>query len=144
MKKRVEIAGLGLFLAACTTVGPDYESPKPVVALEFRGVDAGNDVGRVRPDWWEAFADAQLTGYIRDAVESNHDIEMARARVREARALRRVAGSRSAPSVGAGVSYESFETSENDVLGSRGFGRIDDELFEGSFDASWEIDVFGG
>jgi len=144
MKKRIGIAGPSILLAACTAVGPDYESPDTDLAPGFHGADAAGHGGSVRPDWWEVLDDARLTGYVRDAVESNHDLEIGRARIREARALRRVASSRSLPGVGAGASHQSFETSENDVLGSRGLGRIDDDLFDASFDAQWEIDVFGG
>ena len=135
---------LGLLLAACVTVGPDYRRPEPELAHAFHGAETSEHGGAVRPAWWEAFDDERLTGYVRDAVERNHDVAGGRARIREARALRRFAGARSLPSVGAGASFQSFETSENGVLGSLGAGRIDDELFEGSFDARWEIDVFGG
>jgi NodT family efflux transporter outer membrane factor (OMF) lipoprotein len=144
MKKRIATAGLFLLLAACTAVGPDYARPEPDFAPGFHAADAAAQTAAVRADWWEAFDDPQLAGYVRDAVESNNDVAVGRARIREARALRRSASSRSLPRVAAGASYQSFETSENGVLGSRGLGRIDDDLYEGSFDAVWEVDVFGG
>ena len=144
MKHYTSIASIGLLLAGCTVVGPDYEKPEPALAPEFHGAGGEEQGGPVRPDWWMALGDEQLAGYIRDAVESNHDLERAQARVREARALRRAESSRFLPSVGVGAAYQRFESSENGVLGSRGLGGIDDDLFEGSFDASWEIDLFGG
>ena len=78
MKKQVGIVGLGLLLAACTTVGPDYKRPDPGMASEFHGADVEAQTGSVRPDWWEVLDDPQLTDYIRDAVERNHDLEVAR------------------------------------------------------------------
>ena len=68
MKNRIAIAGLGLLLTACAAVGPDYESPMPDLSSGFHGVDGAERSGPVRSDWWEALEDAQLTGYIRDAV----------------------------------------------------------------------------
>lgn len=142
MRRHDGIAALFLSLAGCNAVGPSYERPDPPLPPGFHG--AGDAGDAVRPDWWLALGDAQLAALVADAVENNHELEVARARVREARALRRFAGSRSLPSVGAGASYRAFETSENGVLGSTGVGRIDDDLFELAFDASWEVDVFGG
>ncbi|NJO12698.1 MAG: hypothetical protein HC872_03625, partial [Gammaproteobacteria bacterium] len=42
--------------------------------------------------FWTVFGDAVLDGLIADALQSNHDLRIAAARLREARALRRDAG----------------------------------------------------
>jgi NodT family efflux transporter outer membrane factor (OMF) lipoprotein len=66
---------------------------------------------------------------IRDAVSNNLDLRAAGARVREARALRGVTASRGKPQL--------------DGLAIASPGHPQD-LYDAGFDASWEIDVFGG
>ncbi len=71
-------------LAGCT-VGPDYKRPgvEAPPAWRYAAETTGSlaDLG-----WWEVFQDAVLQGYIRTALEENKDLQVAVARVAEARA----------------------------------------------------------
>ena len=142
MTKHIILTQFSLFLVGCAAVGPSYKSPDLALSPDFHGGGGQEPGDTVRADWWEVLSDAQLVGYIQDAVTDNHDLKRAQARIREARALRRVASSRFLPSLNSSGSYQVSESSGNGVLGSRGGGGGD--LFEAAFDASWEIDVFGG
>ena len=125
-----------LIVAGCATVGPDYK--RPALALQSEFDDAGGQVrsDKIRPDWWAVFGDAQLVGYTRDAVKNNHDLKVAHARIREARAIRRNVRSRFQPGIGFGSSYDAFEFSHNGPTGSQGLAGIDDDLFEAG--AVWD------
>lgn len=151
---RAGVAVLALLTAGCT-VGPDYRRPDtPVPAMwseaRYDGIDTGPaDLAR----WWEEFNDPVLTGLANRAAGSSLDLRAAEARIREARALRRVAESGAWPSVDVSGSYSRSRTSENAIApSSQGSGgspffrgsNNGENLFRSGFDSSWEIDVFGG
>ena len=103
--------------------------------------------------WWEEFNDPVLTRLVNRAAGTNLDLRLAESRIREARALRRVAESGAWPSVDVSGSYSRSRTSENAIApSSQGSGgspffrgsNNGQDLFRSGFDSSWEIDVFGG
>ncbi|MFN0133040.1 MAG: efflux transporter outer membrane subunit [Phycisphaerales bacterium] len=133
-------------LAGCT-VGPNYAEPKSpappawTVPLE-RGLSAeAAEVGA----WWRVLADPALDGLIERSLAGNHDVRIAAARVREARAQRGVAGSLRSPTIDAGASYSRTRSSPNSRFGNFAAGSDTDgvDLYQAGFDASWEIDLFG-
>ena len=92
--------------------------------------------------WWTTFDDQLLMSLIRRTVASNLTLRQAEARVREARASRRIAAADLWPQIGAAGSYTRIRTSKNG-LSTGGPGRMFN-LFQTGFDANWEVDVFGG
>ena len=138
---------LPLLLLGCTggpKVGPDYEPPKAETQvpqkLEATGSPVASAAGivagaPVNSDWWVTFGDPQLTALITSAVSSNLDLQMAESRVREARAARGITAGAFAPQVGVG-------TTRGKVQGQTGDANYG--YTTPSFEASWEIDVFGG
>jgi NodT family efflux transporter outer membrane factor (OMF) lipoprotein len=151
---RAGVAVLALLTAGCT-VGPDYRRPDtPVPAMwseaRYDGIDTRPaDLAR----WWEEFNDPALTQLVLRAAGSNLDLRLAEGRIREARALRRVAESGAWPSVDVSGTYSRSRTSENAIApSSQGSGdspffrgsNNGQDLFRSGFDSSWEIDVFGG
>jgi NodT family efflux transporter outer membrane factor (OMF) lipoprotein len=139
-------AALGL-LSACT-VGPDYQAPAPSLPGSYRNPLA--EVPQTQVDlsrWWLVFKDSELDGLIGEATQANNDIRLAGARVREARALAGVAGSRLLPQVSAGAAYSRERLSANSPQGrivEGAGGRLEGNLFTAGADMNWEIDVFGG
>jgi NodT family efflux transporter outer membrane factor (OMF) lipoprotein len=154
MKLWALFLGIGL-LAGCA-VGPDYRRPDAQVASTWQeaqqsGIDPrSTDLTR----WWAAFNDPLLNSLVERAVRSNLDLRQAEARIREARASRAVTASGAWPAIDASGSYTRSRTSENAFSSfspgssdSTSFGGSPGEvrdLFRTGFDASWEIDVFGG
>jgi NodT family efflux transporter outer membrane factor (OMF) lipoprotein len=141
---------LTMLLAGCATVGPDYGEPQVAVPASFVEPSA---IGETQLDhWWHGFGDAQLTGLVEQALKQNLDIEMARARIGEARALEGVAGAGSLPQVAAEASVTRQRISENAIPappgaggGGGSFGLPGQEFttWRAGFDASWELDLFG-
>ena len=148
------IAASAGLLTACT-VGPDYVSPKLVMPASFTEHIGSATSEATRPQtsntsndaWWEGFDDATLNALMTDALRSAPDVAIAEARVREARALRGIAGADQYPSAEAGAEYDRTHGSANVPIGvpPGGLGPgANGNLWQAGFDASWEIDVFGG
>ncbi len=79
MDKRAAFASLILpFLFSGCTIGPDYARPASSHPETFR--DANGSV-RVQNDWWREFGDPLLLAAVEEALEANHDLRSARARV---------------------------------------------------------------
>jgi multidrug efflux system outer membrane protein len=131
-----------VFILGCT-VGPNYRKPEPVVPTNWGEQER---VGiRTTPldvvRWWTLFGDKELDSLIDRAVRSNIDLKLAEARIREARAQLKIAGSQAFPTVDTSASYTHLRQSEHNI-GSQAGAEYD--LFLAGFDASWEIDLFGG
>ena len=75
-------------LAGCK-VGPDYKSPDTRVSGAFAATQASTQAATAPAvdlaTWWETFDDPMLDKLINRAVESNLDIQLATARLRQAR-----------------------------------------------------------
>ncbi len=145
------LAAICLLLASCSAVGPDYAEPKPPVADHFteatRPTAQASDAPFVDDAWWTHFGDATLDALIAQALESAPDLAAAQARVREARALQGVAGANRYPTADAGGLYARNLGSDNVPTGvpPGGLGPgIHSNLWQAGFDATWEIDIFGG
>lgn len=130
-------------LSGCVMVGPDYKAPATGTPAAWHRLDAGKEVvrGEAVGDisrWWRGLNDPLLAELVDDALQSSPDMRLAQARLREARARRTVARSGLYPEVGASATASRSKSSEE--IGS-GDTR---NAFSAGFDASWEIDVFGG
>jgi len=153
-------AGLGILLslfAVGCTVGPNYQRPQTPVPQTWAQDSNGLTADPVNvAQWWTLFDDAQLGSLVDRAVRSNKDLQLAEARIRQARAQRRVAASSGLPMLNANGSYSRIKRSSafssslgagttggtSGFFGGTGSGGLD--LFQTGLDASWEIDVFGG
>lgn len=141
------LAGLSLLITGCA-VRPRYQRPPVSVAQnwsapETRGIGSGEPVA----EWWTSFNDPELTTLIRRAVEGNLDLQLAAARVTEARAAWGIARAALLPAVSAGASAtrnrQRALAAPANATGSVRTAQIELNNFEGHFDASWEFDVFG-
>ncbi|HEY2070674.1 MAG TPA: efflux transporter outer membrane subunit [Rhizomicrobium sp.] len=154
-----------LLLTGCT-VGPDYVKPDVATAPAFQELGgkspystpvAGEaDLSR----WWMQFGDAELQKLIAEALRSNLDLLTAASRVREAREQEIVAGAAGLPQVNASgnairlhsnsslTSKLGGGSSSSGSSGSSGSaapsGPMDVTLYSVGFDATWEVDIFGG
>ncbi len=134
---------LGLVLAGCAAVGPDYVRVEPEAPDAWHGVlDGGLAAEAADHDalarWWIVLGDPLLTSLESRAVEGNLDLKRALARLGEARARRGLTRAELYPTVGVGAAATKSRSSEN-----VGTGREID-LYQAGFDAGWELDVFGG
>jgi multidrug efflux system outer membrane protein len=93
--------------------------------------------------WWRGFNDPELNRLVELAVAANDDLRIATARVIEARALRTEAVLNALPIVQSGASYTNMLASKDSEPGNTRNQRHL-ALFTAGFDATWEVDVFGG
>lgn len=141
---------LALLLAGCT-VGPDYREPQVAVQPAYLEAPGSGQADLTR--WWRGFSDAQLNSLVEQALRQNLDIELAAARIREARAFERSTGATGLPQVSAEASVTRQRISENAIPvppgagggggGSVGLPGTEFTTFRAGFDASWELDLFG-
>ncbi|MGR8936136.1 MAG: TolC family protein, partial [Gammaproteobacteria bacterium] len=146
---RLKIAillGIGLPLLTSCTVGPDYRRPKTVLPNTWTKTAAGlADSGkRDTARWWQTFNDPLLADLIAQAKTGNKDIYQAEARLREARARRRLAAAELLPTSSMNMSGSKIGSSKQTgfSVGSTGIGKTY-ELYKHGLEANWELDVFG-
>ncbi|WP_129641618.1 efflux transporter outer membrane subunit [Peristeroidobacter agariperforans] len=139
VSKKLSVLAVSAVLAACA-VGPDYQRPETKSPDEFVSTDATQfATADVEGDFWKAFNDEQLNSLIEEALAANHDIRIATARLREARAIRGEAQLDFAPTVTASAGQTESRGSARQALG---FAR-DQDYYDAGFDAFWELDFFG-
>lgn len=130
---------LGLGLGGCAAVGPDYVAPStPAVPAAWSAASATATEAAPTPElatWWEHLGDPTLSDLVTRAMRANADIRRAQARLTQARALRDVAGAQRAPAVSAGLAGGASRTGNAP-------GTV--QSYSAGFDASWELDLFGG
>jgi NodT family efflux transporter outer membrane factor (OMF) lipoprotein len=150
-----------LGLAACT-VGPNYTNPDLPVPATYVGPQGAPPPGQaIDPaHWWEAFDDPKLTDLIGRALKDNPDMASAASRVRQARLGEIQARAQYKPVVNADANATDVKFSKNAGFATlarafsgggnggppSGVALPGDSIktFAVGFDASWELDVFGG
>jgi NodT family efflux transporter outer membrane factor (OMF) lipoprotein len=137
---------LGLVLGGCA-VGPDYHRPA-VVGTDSNWTAGASAASNAPVDVapWSALDDAVLTGLIEAAVAHNLDVREAQANLRAARAQRDAAAGHELPDLNASASAGEQQISANGELPVNHIPQFDRRfsLYDVGFDASWEIDLWGG
>lgn len=123
-------------LAACA-VGPEYRAPSPTalgipesLPSSFAGASAPLD-----KKWWEGFEDPVLDQLVDRALQSNLDIEVARARLTQARQSELSSTAALLPQLGASVSATRTEGSQAPLR--------DATAIVPAATLSWEADLLG-
>ncbi len=97
--------------------------------------------------WWTKFHDPVLDSLVKQAIASNLDLKLAESRIRQARAARNAAAAGLGPGVSANSSFTRSQSSPGTSAAARNYGVTDGILssqYQAGFDASWELDIFGG
>jgi NodT family efflux transporter outer membrane factor (OMF) lipoprotein len=137
-------------LAGGCMVGPDYHRPQANTPAQWGEPLAGGETNApvVSAAWWKNFNDPELDSLIERAVNSNLELRIAQARVREARAQSQETFANLWPTVDSSGSYaRSQESRHQPVLGSLPVPAhvpFENNVYQAGFDANWELDVFGG
>ena len=125
-----------VLLTGCAAVGPDYAPPEPKTpagwhgAADQGGITVAPTSAAELARWWTVFNDSAQSRLVEQAAAGNTDI-------REARARRGISRAARFPTVAANGSATSSHSSEETGSGSSR------ELYSASFDAKWELDLFG-
>jgi multidrug efflux system outer membrane protein len=138
---------LSLALAGCATA-PGYRAPQVQVPVAFRETrDTIIETPAIQPSAtvtvsWPELGDTTLSRLVNEAVRANLDVRSAEARVRGARAARTEVAFDLAPTVTFGGGYTRQRLSS--AAFPIGLGTFpDQDIWDGGFDASWELDLFG-
>ncbi|WP_183827477.1 efflux transporter outer membrane subunit [Aquamicrobium lusatiense] len=121
-------------------VGPDYQ--KPDIALPLHWASAGKTASSRPPElskWWRRLNDQTLDMLIEEAVAGNLDVAGSRARIREARASYRQNVGALFPSADGSASATRNRSAASATGAAETYSQ-----YRSGFDASWEIDLFGG
>jgi multidrug efflux system outer membrane protein len=129
-------------LTACA-VGPDYQRPVTATPDSFaEGKQAEFSTKAIAVTWWQLFKDPQLSALVNQTILNNHDLEVAQANLREARALYLDAELNLAPTV---TMHNNFteQLRSTGSMNNRAFVPRTLSLYSSGFDAAWELDLFG-
>lgn len=133
------LAASAAVLAACAT-GPAYVQPVPP------GADSGAFVSSASPaftqeappaDWWRLFDDPVLDGLVRQALEANKDVAIARANLAQVRASLGEARAGRLPSTS--LTTSAARVRGQDATGAYGEG----DAVSAGIDVAYEVDLFG-
>lgn len=125
-------------------VGPRYVRPEMPVPEHFT-VAQHDTFDESRPPasrLWHSFGDPVLDQLIDAALARNKTLAQSAALLSEARALRGLEAFALLPSVPLVASRNTSKPSSRDPFIPPGIGKI--TTYQAGFDASWEIDLFGG
>lgn len=149
-------------LSGCT-VGPNFKAPQPAAPSDWSSWRSGDPslvapVGQgetIPSDWWTLFGDPVLDRLEGEALAASPDIETAALHYAQARVQLQGAGAAGQPQVNVGADVVRNRQSEYgtstrlfDVIGTDrdALAKYLAEpftLYQGGFDAAWELDLWG-
>lgn len=132
---------VAIMLAGCAglpAVGPDYQAPEVALPSAWHVGDPATSSAQDLAVWWRQLEDPVLDRLIEEALAGNHDLKVAQASLRQARASRNQAQGGYFPTISASAGGSSNQTAK--VINPTYVGTT----YTAGFDASWEIDLFGG
>ncbi|MCB1135891.1 MAG: efflux transporter outer membrane subunit [Chlamydiia bacterium] len=149
---QISIVSCGLWLTGCFNLGPDYCCPDARVACEWNN-ESGAFVEKESNGhctWWRDFHDPVLNCLIEMASEENLDLQIACERINEARANLGIASGLRYPQLqrlfGKQITSQLSEhVPPLSILPEdiRRRSNSSNDLFTVSFDAMWELDIWG-
>jgi NodT family efflux transporter outer membrane factor (OMF) lipoprotein len=150
------LTGAAIAVGGCAA-GPNYRTPKPDAPAAFVASATADTAAATTttpaPDlaiWWRALNDPELDSLVERAIQSNPDLEIALARLQEARNYEAVVAGHALPEVD--TSAAAARGTGNDLARGRAQqGLVSADNSSGlqhinsiaGFDAVWELDLFG-
>jgi len=122
---------------------PNYKRPAVPAPPEYRGL-APDRTGKAEltsfgeQKWWDAFQDEALSDLIRTALKQNYDVQIAAARILEARAQLGITRADQLPSVDAGATAVNERIPRTARIPS-----IETSINQVSVSLAWELDFWG-
>jgi outer membrane protein, multidrug efflux system len=139
--RKLIAATLALGVLSGCAVGPNYKQPPvtaPDVYRDVQGPPAPASSLADQP-WWEIFGDPVLVQLIDEALRNGYDVQLAAARVEEARARAGIARADFFPSINYGGGWSRGRNSAEVFPFSKATGN----LIDANVNFGWELDVWG-
>jgi len=143
------IIGLSFLLSACM-VGPDYQKPETVLPAAWISAPEKSiqEHLAIEQAWWKNFHDPVLNQLVTKAATNNFDVKIAETRITQARASQAAATAALFP-VGEMIANANRQSNQIGFPSSApstltGALKKPFNIFKTGFDASWELDLFGG
>ncbi|WLI78441.1 efflux transporter outer membrane subunit [Kosakonia sp. H02] len=162
--RRFPVTFLSLWLAGCA-VGPDYQAPQPQTPARWNdpgdaSVNSQATSQAINPRWWKTFKSPQLDSLIERAIAGNLSLQQTVLRIAGAREQINQAGGAFLPSVNGSLQATRQQLGiEGELKSHDVYGQLNDvdpaisgalgaltqpvNLYQGSFDAQWELDLWG-
>ncbi len=153
-----------MLLAGCA-VGPDYQQPAPPAVTHWNdkgdsAVKSQTTSAATNPRWWKTFGSPQLDSLVERAIAGNLTLQQTVLRIAGAREQINQAGGAFYPSVNGNLQatrqqlglegelkshgvYDQVDSIDPNLKGALGPLTQPINLYQGSFDAQWEIDLWG-
>ena len=145
LPRRLTLAALPLFLAACASGGREAPAPRIELPASFRHTNANAEAAPagprepIAPEWWRAYGDPELDALLRRVAEANPELAQAEARWRQALSQVDAARALALPQLGAGASVTRSGGGATSSGASAGTRR----LYDAGLDLSWTPDLWG-
>lgn len=139
MKLLLLMASLLIFLSSCI-VGPGYQQPRQKLPEHFNNISTTEAIDLA--SWWRCFNSEELNVLITKAIEENHDLQLAKEKIKEVRAAFHIKEADFLPEIDASQKLSQSYLSKNTVKGA-GLSSYNQSYIQTGFDALWEIDFFG-
>ena len=143
-----------LLLAACAA--PEFKQPQLDMPITFKEMQqpltaadgtrwqaAKPAEAQPRGEWWLVFNDAALNQLIADATAANQNLQLAAARVKEARAIAGIAEADRIPQIGASLGAQRERPSPLSINLPQGSAVSPVKAYQANLSASYEVDLFG-
>jgi multidrug efflux system outer membrane protein len=131
-----------VLLPACSFLQTTYEKPAPELPESWKSSGEGNQASMAGERWWTLFNDPVLDKLVDEALEHNHDVEAAAARILEAEAVLGVTEADRYPIVTAGGEGSRTGSSRATAMQQPGMPRVQNNV-RVTLNASYELDVWG-
>ena len=139
--RKLLLATVPAMLIAGCTMGPEYKQPPVHTPQTFRDQIGPADAASIADlPWWSVFNDPPLQSLINEGLHSNYDLQVAVARIEQARDIVAQAQSQGAPQFG----YNLGAAGQRDIVaGSNAAVGATYGTFGGVLNAAWEFDIWG-
>jgi NodT family efflux transporter outer membrane factor (OMF) lipoprotein len=139
-------AGIAVLLCGCA-IGPNYVRPATPAAGNGGFVSAAPDVfspNAPQSDWWRLYDDPALDGLVQKALTHNADLEAAAANLAKARGALEQARAGLFPTTELSASAIYGKNATQDLVAElTGTPATKGWAYDGEFDVSYEVDLFG-
>ena len=143
-QRGLTIVALTTLLTGCM-VGPDYRRPPtgPPAQYRFAPGEARDPASIADIAWFDLFQDDALRELIQTAMVQNYDVQIAAARILQARAQVGIVRSEMFPTISGGGSLQKDRVAQNATGGLPPGANPELSFGTLSLDMTWEVDVWG-